>query len=97
MNEMEHTGTHITSYRSYGIILVILLFLTALTITVTWFDAGQLSVGVAMFIACIKVSLVLLYFMHLKFDQLIFKIFAGMVILLLAIVFIITFFDYLFR
>jgi cytochrome c oxidase subunit 4 len=94
---MEHTATHITSYRTYGIILVILLFLTAITITVTWFDAGSLSVGVAMLIACIKASLVLLYFMHLKFDQLIFKVFAGMVFLLLVIVFIITFFDYLFR
>lgn len=96
MNGMEHTA-HITSYRSYGIILVILLFLTAITITVTWFDAGSLSVGVAMFIACIKVSLVLLYFMHLKFDELIFKILAAVVIMLLAVVFIITFFDYLFR
>jgi len=94
---MEHTTPHITSYRSYGIILVILLFLTAITITVTWFDAGSLSVGVAMFIACIKVSLVLLYFMHLKFDELIFKILAAVVIMLLAVVFIITFFDYLFR
>jgi cytochrome c oxidase subunit 4 len=94
---MEHTSTHITSYRTYGIILVILLFLTTITITITWFDAGSLSVGVAMFIACIKASLVLLYFMHLKFDQLIFKVFAGMVFLLLVIVFIITFFDYLFR
>ena len=94
---MEHTNPHITSYRTYGMILVLLLFLTAITITVTWLDLGSLSVGAAMFIACIKASLVLLYFMHLKFDELIFKIFAGMVILLLAIVFIITFFDYLFR
>ena len=97
MNMMEHTSTHITSYRSYGIILVLLLILTTITITVTWFDAGSLSVAVAMFVACIKASLVLLYFMHLKFDEMIFKIFAGMVILLLAVVFVITFFDYLFR
>jgi cytochrome c oxidase subunit IV len=94
---MQHGDTHITSYRTHGIILVLLLFLTTITITVTWLDAGKLSVGVAMFVACIKASLVLLYFMHLKFDALIFKVFAGMVILLLAIVFVITFFDYLFR
>lgn len=94
---MQHEKTHITSYRTHGVILVLLLFLTTITITVTWLDVGRLSVGVAMFVACIKVSLVLLYFMHLKFDELIFKIFAGMVILLLAVVFVITFFDYLFR
>jgi cytochrome c oxidase subunit 4 len=94
---MEHTQTHITSYRTYGTILVLLLFLTAITITVTWIEAGSFSVGVAMLVACIKASLVLFYFMHLKFDALIFKIFAGMVVLLLTIVFVITFFDYLFR
>ncbi len=94
---MQHENTHITSYRAHGVILVLLLFLTAITITITWVDAGSLSVGVAMFVACIKASLVLLYFMHLKFDQLVFKIFAAMVFLLLAVVFVITFFDYLFR
>jgi hypothetical protein len=38
-----------------------------------------------------------LYFMHLKFDGLLFKILVGMVFLLIFIVFFITFFDYLFR
>jgi len=94
---MQHGSIHITSYRSLGIILVLLLFLTAITITVTWVDAGKFGVAVAMFVACIKASLVLFYFMHLKFDALVFKVFAGMVFLLLAVVFVITFFDYLFR
>lgn len=94
---MQNGNTHITSYRTHGIILVLLLFLTTITITITWIDAGSFSVGVAMLVACVKASLVLFYFMHLKFDELIFKIFAGMVFLLLAIVFVITFFDYLFR
>jgi hypothetical protein len=35
--------------------------------------------------------------MHLKFDEMVFKILAAVVIMLLAVVFIITFFDYLFR
>ena len=94
---MQHGEVHITSYRTHGIILVLLLFLTAITITVTWFDAGSLSVGVAMLVACVKATLVLFYFMHLKFDALVFKVFAGMVFFLLAVVFVVTFFDYLFR
>jgi cytochrome c oxidase subunit 4 len=94
---MEHQTNHITSYRTYGIILVLLLFLTLITITVTWVDAGQLAIAVALGIACIKASLVLFYFMHLKFDVLLFRILVGMVFLLIFIVFIITFFDYLFR
>jgi cytochrome c oxidase subunit IV len=94
---MEH-GNHITPYRSHAVILVILLFLTALTITVTWIDtAHQAAIAVALAVASIKAGFVMFYFMHLKFDILLFRILVGMVFLLLVIVFIITFFDYLFR
>jgi len=93
---MEHSD-HITPYRTYGIILVALLFLTTITITVTWIDAGQLAIAVALGIACIKAGLVLFYFMHLKFDGLLFKVLVGTVFLLIIVVFVITFFDYLFR
>ena len=94
---MQHGEVHITSYRSHGVILVLLLFLTAITITVNWVDVGKLAIAVAMFVACVKATLVLLYFMHLKFDALVFKLFAAMIFLLLVVVFVITFFDYLFR
>jgi cytochrome c oxidase subunit IV len=94
---MEHTANHITSFRTYGIILVALLFLTALTVTVTWVNAGQLAIAIALGIACVKSSIVLFYFMHLKFDVLLFRILVGMVFLLILIVFVVTFFDYFFR
>ena len=94
---MDHSTPHISSYRSIGIVLVVLLFLTSITILVTWLDLGRLSVGVAMGIACVKVGLVVTYFMHLKFDHILFRILTGMVFLLLILVFVITFFDYLFR
>ncbi|SDC23324.1 cytochrome C oxidase subunit IV family protein [Williamwhitmania taraxaci] len=94
---MDHSTPHISSYRSIGLVLVALLFLTSITILVTWLDFGSLSVAVAMGVAFIKVGLVVTYFMHLKFDDLILRIFAGMVLLLLLLVFVITFFDYLFR
>jgi cytochrome c oxidase subunit IV len=94
---MEHTANHITPFRTYGIILVALLFLTALTVTVTWVNAGQLAIAVALGIACVKSSLVLFYFMHLKFDVILFRILVGMVFLLILIVFVVTFFDYFFR
>jgi len=94
---MNHSIPHISSYRSIGTVLVALLLLTSVTILVTELDFGQFSVGVAMGIACFKVGLVVTYFMHLKFDHLLFRILAGMVGLLLLLVFVITFFDYLFR
>ena len=94
---MENTHTHITSYRTYGIILVALLILTALTVTVTWINVGRFAIAVAIGIACMKSSLVLLYFMHLKFDMMLFRILVGMVFFLILVVFVVTFFDYVFR
>jgi cytochrome c oxidase subunit IV len=94
---MEHEKIHITPYRVYATILVILLFLTSVTIMVTWIDAGAFAVAIAMGVACVKATLVLLYFMHLKFDNWLIKVFVALVFVLLIIVFLITFFDYLFR
>jgi cytochrome c oxidase subunit 4 len=94
---MEQEKIHITSYRVYATILVILLFLTTITILVTWIDAGAFAVAIAMGIACVKATLVLLYFMHIKFDNWLIRVLVGLVLLLLIVVFVITFFDYLFR
>ena len=94
MSEKTH---HITPYRAYARILISLLFLTAITVMVTDFDFESLTIVVALVIAGIKAFLVLTYFMHLRNDQLIFKLMAGMVFLLLIIVFVLLFFDYLLR
>lgn len=94
---MEQEKVHITPYNVYKVVLVILLFLTAITILVTWVDAGSFAVAIALGVASIKATLVLLYFMHLKFDNWLIKAFVALVFLLLVLVFVITFFDYLFR
>lgn len=46
-----------------------LLFLTVVTVGVTWVNLGPLSVPVAIGIATIKAILVALFFMHLKYDR----------------------------
>jgi cytochrome c oxidase subunit IV len=46
-----------------------LVVLTVLTVSVTWFDLGKANIYVAMGIAVVKASLVLLYFMHLRWDS----------------------------
>jgi cytochrome c oxidase subunit 4 len=94
---MEKEHTHITEYAVYGKILVILLLLTTATITVTWINLSAWTVAAALLIACIKAGVVLTYFMHLKFDNLLLKILVSGVLLLFAAVLIITFFDYFFR
>lgn len=93
----ENVHQHITSYKTLGIILIILLTLTFITIEVTSINLAAWSVGVALLIACIKVYLVLSYFMHLKYESALLKLLVGMVFLLFALVIIITYVDYLNR
>ncbi|PWD99886.1 cytochrome C oxidase subunit IV family protein [Marinilabilia rubra] len=94
---MEKPGHHILSYNSLLGVLVALLSLTALSVWITNFNFGTLSVGVALLVAAIKGATVLTYFMHLKFESRILKLMVGGVFLLFALVIIITFIDYLLR
>lgn len=50
-------------------ILVALLFLTWVTVAVSYIDLGNANLFVAMFVASIKASLVSLFFMHLFWDK----------------------------
>ena len=94
---MESEHKHITPYRHYAVVLVVLLFLTAVTVIAAFANIGAWGIGLALLIASVKVFLVLYYFMHLKVENSIFAIFTGLVFLMMAITVVITFFDYLYR
>ena len=94
---MEKEHEHIVPYISHGKVLVVLLFLTALTITVPLIHLSTLTVTVAITIASVKGFLVMYYFMHLKFEKKLFKVVGFGVIVLFAVIVLLTFFDYLFR
>lgn len=95
---MAHdTSPHITPYRVYAAVLVTLLGFTFLTVFVAHFHLGAFSIAVALLIACLKAVLVLAIFMHLRFDNLIFKIMVTAVLLLFCTFIILTFVDYWFR
>jgi cytochrome c oxidase subunit IV len=94
---MENEKHTIQSYTQIATVLVVLLFLTGITVWVADLHLGAISVGVALLIASIKGTSVLLYFMHLKFEKLYMKLFVAGVFLLFALVIFITFLDYLFR
>lgn len=79
------------------IVLLGLLVLTALTIAVTSIELGPLTVTVALVLATSKALLVLIYFMHLKFDNVIYSIMVGFVMFSIISIIVITFLDYLFR
>jgi cytochrome c oxidase subunit 4 len=95
---MSHDNTnHISPYTLIAGVLVTLLAFTFITVYISHFHFGALSIAVALGIACIKAGLVLAFFMHLKFDHPLFKIMVVAVILLFATFIILTMVDYLFR
>lgn len=60
---------HSASVGFYSTILGILMALTVLTVAVASIHLGALNLAVAVVIATIKASLVVLFFMHLKDDS----------------------------
>lgn len=94
---MEKEHTHIVKYKTYVYVLIALLFMTFTSVAVTSLDLGPYTVSAALLLASIKSILVLLIFMHLKFDKKFYGIMVASVFLLLACVIFITFLDYLYR
>jgi cytochrome c oxidase subunit 4 len=94
---MHPETVHITPYRTHAWVLIALLTLTFVTITVTWIDLSALTVLVAMLIASIKAYIVLTYFMHLKFESSLFRVFVVMVLAIYVLVILFLLSDYLFR
>ena len=94
MSEETH---HIVPYRTYALILLVLLVFTFTSVAVTQIELTKWSTAVALLLAGSKTAFVLAIFMHLKFDLRIFRVMVPLIILLLIVVIIITFLDYMFR
>ncbi len=94
---MKNHDSHITSYALNLKVLLVLLILTMTSILVIKFHLGAYTVALALILASIKTTIVLTYFMHLKFENLILRLMVGGVFLLFAIIIVITFIDYYFR
>ena len=63
----EHSQ-HILSYQKLVAVLGTLFLLTALTITIAQIDLGILNIWIALLVAAVKATFVLLFFMHLKYE-----------------------------
>jgi cytochrome c oxidase subunit 4 len=88
---------HAPGYKIYMLVFVTLLLLTLLTIDVAFFNAGWLSLPLALLIASVKAALVVLYFMHVRFSEKLTWIVVAGGFLWLAILLALTLSDYLSR
>ena len=98
--EQEHleNGTgHRVTYAQYLLIWIGLLGLTALTVSLAGIQMGHWVIITALVIASIKSLLVLNIFMHLKFEDRVFRWFSLVALATLVIFIVLTFFDYAFH
>ncbi len=88
---------HIVPYKLYLYVLAGLIAMTLISVGASKINLGNLSVFAAILLASIKSLLVLVFFMHLKFDNKLLQILATSVFILVALVLFITFLDYNYR
>lgn len=94
---MDENQKHSPGYSSYIITWIGLLCLTAVTIRVAGLDLGRLSIMTAVLVASIKAGLVFFIFMHLKNEDIIFRIILVVVIVTLTMIIGLTFLDVSYR
>lgn len=94
-HENEHH--HKPSFVTPVVIWVILLALTAATILVARVDLGMFHFAAAFIIASIKAYLVMAYFMHLKYDSMMYTWMVIIALGMLAIFVILPYFDVAYR
>lgn len=103
MSETAHAGgaeasegvpaAHVVPLRVLVRVWGALLALTVTTVVAAGMDLGNYNLGVAMLIATLKATLVLLYFMHLRYDRPVLAIVFGTALLFVALFVSITLLD----
>ncbi len=93
----ESHQEHMLSYKQLAAVLGVLFVLTIITILASKIDLGAMNIWLALLIASIKSSFVLLFFMHLKYEPRVFAIGFLVTIFTVATLIGLMFFDLSFR
>jgi cytochrome c oxidase subunit IV len=88
---------HVVPKTTYLAVFGALMALTLGTVAVAFVDLGRFNVVVALAIAIFKATLVVLFFMHLKYSPTLNKLVAVAAIVWLLMLLLITLSDYLTR
>ncbi len=95
---MQHScPAHDVPYGFYVLIWVSLLALTQLTVLAGQMNLGALGTTIALIVTPVKALLVLLFFMHLRYEKPLFSAMFIFAVFSLAAVLGLTFADYSFR
>jgi cytochrome c oxidase subunit 4 len=88
---------HISPLKTYFTIFGLLMVLTTTTVIAAFINMGPLNFPIALGIAITKATLVILFFMHLKYSSRLTKLICGTAFFFLLILFGLTLSDYLSR
>jgi len=88
---------HISPKSTYFAIFGALMVCTALTVIAAFVNLGNLNFPVALTIAVFKATLVVLFFMHVKYGSKLTKLIVGTAFFFLGIMLTLTLTDYLSR
>ena len=88
---------HVSPKSTYYAIFGALMVLTGVTVAAAMINLGSLNFPVALSIAITKATLVILFFMHVKYSSRLTKMIVGMSFFFLFILFALTLTDYLSR
>jgi len=92
-----HVKHHIVGPKVYGLILLTLLCLTALTTGIAFVNLGIFSPIAAIGIAVIKATLVILFFMHVKYSSRLVKLTVASGLFTFLVLVTMTLSDYISR
>lgn len=94
---MEHAEHHVIPIRVYLTIFTLLMVFTAITTAVAFIDLGPMNNVIMLTIAITKATLVILYFMHVRYSGKVVWLLAAAGFVWLAIMVVITLADELTR
>lgn len=97
MSNNSEVNIHHSSYGTYVLVWLGLVALTTVTVAVAGLNLASLTVVVALAIAVTKSLFVASYFMHVKSDSRVFKVFILVCIVIFLTMIILTFFDLIYR
>ncbi len=87
------TTQHVVQKKTYVLVFAALIALTLTTVGVANIDLGPMNTVAAMFIAALKASLVILFFMHVKYSKPLIGLVVFGAVLWLAILITLTLAD----
>jgi cytochrome c oxidase subunit 4 len=94
---MTENNSHIVGMKTFVLVWIALLILTGVTIIAAHMHMGAWSMLANILIASIKASLVLWFFMHLKYEGRLFRWMIFIPIMTISIIIGLTFFDIWYR